>query len=74
MVKINWDEFKVFKKQSHKNDNFEVLLEFMKSYYNMLHPSDIYDSLSADTLAQMMLEKRDIKDAEGLENFLYHLK
>lgn len=73
MVKINWDEFKEFKQHSHKNDNFEILLEFMKSYYNMLNPVDIFDSLNVDDLAKMMMAKRDITDAEDLENFLFKL-
>jgi hypothetical protein len=73
VVKINWDDFKDFKQMSHKNDNFEILLEFIKSYYNMNNPVDMFESLSADELAKMMLEKRDIKDAEDLENFLFKL-
>jgi len=71
VIRINWDEYKVFKQGSHKNDNFEILLEFMKSYYNMLSPVDIFDALREDELAQMMLEKRDITDAEGLEQYLF---
>jgi len=71
MVKINWDEYKVFKQHSHKDDNFEILLDFIKSYYNMSSPMDIYDSLSCDGIGQMMLEKRDITDAEGLESYLF---
>lgn len=71
MAQINWDEFKAFKAHSHKEDNFEILLDFMKSYYNMIHAGDMYDMLVNDPLGQMMLEKRDISDAEGLENHLY---
>lgn len=74
MVKINWDEFKEYKKHSHREDNFEILLEFMKSYYNMSSPFDVYDSLSVDGIGQMMLEKRDISDAEGLETYLFKLR
>lgn len=73
MVKINWDEFKEFKRDSHRDDNFFILLDFMKSYYNMLSPSDIYDSLRADDLAVMMMKKRKIDDAEGLESYLFKL-
>ena len=73
MVKINWDEFKEFKKDSHRDDNFFILLDFMKSYYNMLSPSDIYDSLRVDDLAIMMMNKRNINDAEGLEGYLFKL-
>jgi hypothetical protein len=71
MIKIDWDEYKEHKKMSVKSDNFEILLEFMKSYYNMNSPREMYDTLHEDDTAQMMLNKRDISDAEELENFLY---
>lgn len=73
MVKINWDEFKEYKVHSHKGDNFQILLDFMKSYYNMMNPNDIFDSLNADDLAKMMLDKRDITDAGDLENYLFQV-
>jgi len=72
-MKINWDEFKVYKVQ-RKESNFDILLQFIKSYYNISSPSDIYELLIADDLAQMMLEKHSIDDAEDLENYLYKLK
>lgn len=73
MSKINWDEYKDHKKFSVRSDNFEILLEFMKSYYNMTSPNEMYEMLRNDDIAQMMLEKRSITDAEGLENFLFKL-
>ena len=73
LARIDWDEYKEYKKFSVREDNFEILLEFIKSYYNMINPSDIYDMLSSDDIAQMMLDKRSIKEAEDLENFLYKL-
>jgi len=72
MVKINWDEFKLYKKDHAKTDNFEIVLDFFKSYYSMINPVDIFESLEADGLGQMMLEKRGIKDPEGLEEFLFN--
>jgi len=74
MIQINWDEFKEYKRSSNKEENFEILLDFMKSYYNMTNPSDIYESLANDTLAQMMLEKYNISDDEALENYLFRKK
>jgi len=74
LITINWDEYKEYKKYTHREDNFAILLDFMKSYYNMSSPMDIYDVLSHDGTAQMMLNKRSITDAEGLENFLFKLK
>ncbi len=73
MVNINWDEFKVFKQDSHKDDNFTILLDFIKSYYNMMSPMDIYDTLAYDDTGKMMLKKRDIVDAESLETYLFKL-
>ena len=73
MVKINWDEYKEYKVGSHRGDNFATLLDFMKSYYNMLNPTDMFESLSHDDLAKMMLAKRKITDAEDLENYLFQL-
>ena len=71
MIQINWDEYKEYKRHSHKKENFEILLDFIKSYYNMTNPADIYESLANDALAQMMLEKYDITDDEALENYLF---
>ena len=74
MVRINWDEFKEFR--AHRNsqdDNFTTLVYFMKSYYNMSSPVDVYESLANDDLALMMLEKRDINSAEELESFMFKL-
>ena len=71
MIQINWDEYKEYKRSSHKEENFEILLDFIKSYYNMTNPSDIYASLANDALGQMMLEKHDINDDEAMENYLF---
>lgn len=74
MITINWNEFKEFKKYRHgQNDNFSELLEFIKSYYNMSNPSDIYEMLRCDQLSELMLEKRSIVDAEGLESYLFKI-
>jgi len=73
VVKINWNEYKDYKQYNSKNDNFAILLDFMKSYYNMTNPFEVYEVLANDEIASMMLEKRDIKDAEALENFIFKL-
>ena len=73
MVRIDWDEYKEFKKYSTRDDNFEILLEFIKSYYNMFSTREVYATLHADDIAQMMLDKRNIGDAEGLEKFFFKL-
>lgn len=72
MNNIDWDEFKAFKQYSGKEgDNFQMLLEFLKSYYNMTDPSEMYDAMANDDIAPMMLEKRDIFSAADLEKLLY---
>ena len=74
VLNINWDAYKEYKQHSNKKaDNFIMLLNFMKSYYTMASPMDIYDALRCDELAKMMLDKRDITDAEGLEHFLFNM-
>lgn len=73
MAKINWDEYKEYKQYNSKENNFEILIDFIKSYYNMTNAYDIFAILNEDDTAKMMLDKREIKDAEGLENFMLKL-
>ena len=70
MTRIDWDEYKEHKKMSVRNDNFEILLEFMKSYYNMHNPSELFETLKNDDIAVMMLNKRTITNATRMEKFL----
>lgn len=75
MVKINWDEFKEFRAHSNKQaDNFTTLIYFMKSYYNVINPTEIFESFKEDDLAVMMLEKRDINCSADLESFILNIK
>lgn len=39
----------------------------------MTNAYDIFAILNEDDTAKMMLDKREIKDAEGLENFMLKL-
>jgi len=74
MSKINWDEYKKYKKQrtsTEELDNFKLLLEFLRSFYNKHSPFEVFDILDEDELGRMMLEKRDISKPEQLENYLY---
>ena len=72
MIKINWDDFKEYKNSNgKKGDNFLILLDFIRSYYNTANPREIYEGLKSDELANMMLEKRDIEDVICLERYLY---
>jgi len=72
LIDINWDEFKFFKQYSEKkDDNFEVLLDFLKSYYSMTNIKEMYETMANDDIAQMMLNKRDICSVEDLEKHLF---
>ena len=72
MIEINWDEFKFFKQYSEKkNDNFEVLLDFLKSYYSMTNIKEMYETMVNDDTAQLMLNKREIRSVEDLEKHLF---
>ncbi|MCW8837731.1 MAG: hypothetical protein OQK11_03420 [Thiovulaceae bacterium] len=69
---IDWEEFKAYRASSTiEQDNFMMLLDFLKSYYNMFSIYDIYDTLASDETAKMMLEKRNITASEGLESYLF---
>ena len=74
VAKINWDEYKKYKRQREsveELDNFEVLLEFLRSFYNKTSSFEVFDILEADSLGKMMLEKRDISKPEHLDEYLY---
>jgi len=72
MLKIDLEEFKEYKNSVHlKGDNFDKLLSFLKSYYNLTSTFDMYETLCNDELALMMLEKRGIKSPEDLEKYRF---
>ncbi|MDO9266809.1 MAG: hypothetical protein Q7U00_06985 [Sulfurimonas sp.] len=72
MIKINWDDFKFFKQYSeNKSDNFEILLDFLKSHYKMTSPKEMYETMANDDTALLMLNKREINSLEDLEKRLY---
>ena len=73
MVRIDWDEYKEYKKMSVRENKLEIVLEFLKSYYNMTNPSDIYETLKADDIGQMMFEKYKIRNDIDLENILFKM-
>ena len=71
MIKIDWDEYKEHKRYSMRKDNFAMLIEFVKNFYNINNPSEIYALLVEDEVASMMLKKRGIRDATELEEYLF---
>ncbi len=70
MAKIDWDEYKEHKKLCVREDKLEILIDFVKSYYNMYSVQEMYDTFKNDDIAVMMLDKRSIGSAEDLEKFL----
>jgi len=69
---IDWDEFKEYRLTStKKQDNFLMMLDFLKSYYNLYNIFDIYDTMANDEFTKMMLDKRDITGPDGLEQYLF---
>jgi len=74
VAKINWDEYKQYKYQREdieNLDNFEVLLEFLRSFYNKNSSFEVFDILSTDSLGKMMLDKREISKPEDLDDYLF---
>ncbi len=71
MIQFDWNEYKEFRNMSHKDDKLAIAIDFMKSYYNMSTPREVYNMLHTDDIGQMMLEKRGIDNMEKLEDFMY---
>jgi len=71
VASIDWKEYKEFKTHTTKEDRLEILVDFIKSYYNMSSPRDMFSMIQDDDIGQMLLERKDISDAEGLESFMY---
>lgn len=74
MAKINWEEYKTYKYESDNKerlDNFEILLEFLRSFYNKTSSFEVFDMLENDPLGKMMLDKREISRPDQLEAYLF---
>lgn len=74
MQQINWNQFKFYKLERSTisgMDNFLVLIEFIRAHYNIVHIEDMYDLLADDELSAQMLEKRGIRNATALDDYLY---
>ncbi len=73
MASLDWKEYKEYKQYCAQEDKLRMVIGFIKSYYNVNSPSDMYVMLLQDDLAKMMMEKRAISDAEGLEKFIFNI-
>ncbi len=70
LVVIDWREYKEYKNISSRESRLEIAMEFFKGYYNITNPTEIFDSLRADDVGQMMLNKHGIKNDIDLENII----
>lgn len=70
MAQIDWDEYKEFKQHSIKEDKLAILTDFLKSYYNINNAGEMYNMIKNDDVGIMLLERKDIDNAESLESFI----
>jgi hypothetical protein len=71
LPQFNWEEYKEFRQHTSQTDKLKIAIDFVRSYYNITNPQEIYDMLRFDDIGRMMLEKRDINSAHSLESFMY---
>ena len=71
MLTFNWDEYKEFRQHTSQTDKLKIAIDFMKSYYNITSPDEMYKMLQADDVGEMILNKREITSSDELENFMY---
>jgi len=71
-MQIDWEEFKLYKKEMPhlKGDNFDKLLYFVRSFYNIKSTNMMYDLLCSDEISELMLKKREIDSAFKLEEYM----
>ena len=73
LIRIDWDEYKEHKKMTVRENKLEIVLEFLKSYYNMTNPSDVYETMKADDIGGMLLERYEINSDVDLEDILFKM-
>ena len=73
LIRIDWDEYKEHKKMTVRENKLEIVLEFLKSYYNMTNPSDVYETMRADDIGEMLLSKYNINSDVDLEDILFKM-
>ncbi|WP_345980561.1 hypothetical protein [Sulfurimonas sp. HSL3-2] len=75
MIEINWEEFKLHKQakflKENDKDNFDILIDFLRSYYKITSVNEIFDTISQDEVGKLMLQKRELTDIEPFEKYLY---
>ncbi|WP_345993566.1 hypothetical protein [Sulfurimonas sp. HSL-1716] len=75
MIEINWEEYKIHKQtkfiKDNEKDNFDILIDFLRSYYKITSVVEIFDTINQDEIGKMMLLKREINEIELFEKYLY---
>ena len=75
MLEINWEEFKLYKQtkflKEGEKDNFDILIDFLRSYYKITSVHEIFDVISQDEVGKRMLSKRELTEIEAFEKYLY---
>ena len=71
MITFNWEEYKEFRNHTSQTDKLKIAIDFMRSYYNITNPQDMYEMLKQDEVGEMMLDKREIASGHDLESFMY---
>lgn len=75
MIEINWEEFKLHKQakflKENDKDNFDILIDFLRSYYKITSVNEIFDTISQDEVGKLMLTKRNLTEIEPFEKYLY---
>ena len=73
MVTIDWKEYKEFKQFNHREDKLQIVIDFIKNYYNKNSPAEIYSMLKndEDQVGQMFLDSKNIDSIDALENYMF---
>lgn len=75
MIEINWEEFKLHKQakflKENQKDNFDILIDFLRSYYKITSVKEIFDTINQDEVGKLMLIKRNLTEIEPFEKYLY---
>ena len=75
MIEINWEEFKLHKQakflKENDKDNFDILIDFLRSYYKITSVLEIFETISQDEVGKLMLIKRNLTEIEPFEKYLY---
>ncbi len=77
MVRIDWDEYKSFRKEKEKGgqrDKFFNLVCFIVNFYNIHSYERIYEIIKDDYVGDMMMKKNGISSILDLEEYVSKYK